>query len=211
MFSMKLELSRSLLQGRWCRNNLLFTYFNNFETKKFVSIFVRFLNFYSFYYFLSSWVRGGDHPSALPLKPPVSPFVCSFVRPPPQKKCLNKTLAQSFIEIVCRTISRFYAVSVRVCITAKHNKKLSYRREAVILRVISLSLKVNDGLALKYGLWVIHFIEWHSSTIASRGLYLSCIISKLKRDICWKMAIFHIPHAFDAPLSEDNVGILSYC
>jgi len=202
MFSMKLELSRSLLQGHWCRNNLLFTYFNNFETKKFVSIFVQFLNFYSFYYFLSSWVRGGDHPSALPLKPPVSPFVCSFVRPPPKKNkiCLNKTLAQSFIQIVCRTISRFYAVSVRVCITAKQQEaQLSQRG-----RDTSCHFTVTQGqwwLGLE--IWVMsHSFHWmaplHSSTIASRGLYLSCIISKLKRDICWKWRFF-ISHMHSMP------------
>ena len=158
-------------------------------------------NFWIFIHFIIFFL----HELEGAITPAPSPWNRQWVRlsvrsyvPPPQKKCLNKTLAQSFIEIVCRTISRFYAVSVRVCITAKHNKKLSYRREAVILRVISLSLKVNDGLALKYGLWVIHFIEWHSSTIASRGLYLSCIISKLKRDICWKWRFF-ISHMHSMP------------
>jgi len=71
-FRRKLELriSRSLLQGHWCRNNILFTDFNNLKQKvcfNFSSVF----KFLSILFFVSLWVRGGIAPSAVPLKPPV--------------------------------------------------------------------------------------------------------------------------------------------
>jgi len=62
---MKLEPNRSLLQDHWCRNSILFTEFNNLKQKKvcFNSSLV-FENL-SILFFLSSWVRRGDRPSAL--------------------------------------------------------------------------------------------------------------------------------------------------
>ena len=61
MFRMKLEQSRSLLQGHWCSNNILFTNCNNLKQKvcfNFSSVF----EFSSILFFLSLWVRGGDRP-----------------------------------------------------------------------------------------------------------------------------------------------------
>jgi len=46
--------------------------------------------------------------------------------------------------------------------------------------------------------------------LASHSNYaLSCIISEIKRDIGEISRFFHIPPAFDAPVREVLVGILS--
>jgi len=95
---------------------------------------------------------------------------------------------------------------------SKHDKKLSFHRGLAMLRVIEYftkSLKVNNGMTLKYGLGLIHgHWKWHHSiihrsctssywrwivTIALSGLYLSCIVSEVKQDIGRKWQFF-MPH-----------------
>ena len=67
---MKLEcrISRSLLQGHWCHNNILLM---DLKQKVFLKFFIRFLNFYPVYVVFLYELEGAIALSTLPLTPPV--------------------------------------------------------------------------------------------------------------------------------------------
>ena len=98
-------------------------------------------------------------------------------------------------------------VHVQQGLTSHSTHCRSLRRLEIARRFVSLNISLNHSRSLKNNDTIRKLgTVSYSHTVLPMGL--SCIISEIKRGIGLKSRFFHIPSAFDAPVTGATVGIL---